>query len=179
MTTPLPTLDISPLRADELPAMLRIQAQCYTAIVPESAAALEAKRRAAPATCLAARRAGVLIGYLLSLPLRWPALPPLDCAEHPPQPNADTLYLHDLALLPAARGSGAGARLVRLALARGAGQGLGQAALVAIQGSVPYWRRHGFAVSAVPDAATAAHLRSYGADARLMRRPLPAPGAAT
>ena len=163
---------VAPLLARDMPAVMRIQAQCYSAIVPESLASMAAKRHAAPHTCHAAWHADALVGYLLSLPVRGLALPPLDSPDCVLAADADALYLHDLALAPAARGSGAGRALVARALAVGAQAGLKRALLVAIQGSAPYWARHGFETVEPPHAELRAKLASYGADAQLMQRAL-------
>ena len=165
-------LSVELLHARDLPAVMRIQAQCYTAIVPESLPSMAAKRAASPHTCHAAWRQHALIGYLLSLPVRGLELPTLDSLGCTIAPDADALYLHDLALSPAARGSGAGQALVQRALTVGARLGLHRVLLVAIQGSVPYWRRQGFDAVDPPTAALRAKLASYGADAQLMQRPL-------
>ena len=55
----------------DLPAILHIQARCYSAIVPESAASMGAKLAAAPDTCFVACRGGHIVAYLLALPWRW------------------------------------------------------------------------------------------------------------
>lgn len=170
---PANELTIRPLQAQDMPAVMRIQAACYSAIVPESPQSMGAKLRAAPAFCHGAWRGEVLVGYLLTLPLRGLELPPLDAPTCTLARQPDALYLHDLALSPAARGSGAGQMLVQAALTVGVRRGLRQALLVAIQGSRPYWQRQGFAVLDDVPAATQAKLASYGADARLMRRDLP------
>ncbi|ARU05853.1 hypothetical protein CCO03_15260 [Comamonas serinivorans] len=132
-----------------------------------------------------------LAAYLIALPIRWPELPALNAipeSERGPgpgpgagsgpdsplgtAPQADTLYLHDLALQPQARGSGLARRLVREVLAAGQARGLRTAALIAIQGSVPFWQAQGFAGVAPDSAELARKLRSYGAEAQLMRRSL-------
>lgn len=163
-------LRIAPLTAADMPAVMRIQARCYTAITPESLRSMDAKRLASPATCLGAWRQHALLGYLLAVPVRWPQLPALDSPACTVPPDADTLYLHDLALLPAARGGGAGTRLVRQVLATGVALGLTRAALIAIQQSAAYWRGQGFTAAAPPDAVTRGKLASYGTGAQLMRR---------
>ncbi len=78
----------------------------------------------------------------------------------------DTFYLHDLALLPAARGHRAGSAGVRLLLQLARRSGFTRASLIAVSGSEPFWRRQGFTVC---DAAPLrAKLSSYGAEARFM-----------
>ncbi|MDO5086930.1 MAG: GNAT family N-acetyltransferase [Comamonadaceae bacterium] len=168
-------LHIALLTPDDMPAVMHIQARCYQAIEPESLLSMNAKRLASPATCLGAWRQRELLGYLLAVPVRWPLLPTLNSPSCTVPPDADTLYLHDLALLPGARGSGAGGRLVRQALAAGEALGLHGAALIAIQQSAAYWQGQGFVPAPPPDAAMRGKLASYGAGAQLMRRP---PGSA-
>ena len=56
------------LTAADLPAVMAIQAACYTELVPESQASLDAKRVASPSTCLVATRDGEVVGYLFALP---------------------------------------------------------------------------------------------------------------
>lgn len=163
-------LHIRPLAEADFPSVLAIQDACYTAIVPESAASLRAKWQASPETCLAACSGAQVTGYLIAVPIAWPHVPPLGAETFDVPDGADTLYLHDLALGPAARGTGAGAALVDAVLAAGRRQGRLNAGLVAIQGSAPYWRRFGFrAVKAPPGVQS--KLASYG-DAVLMQRAL-------
>lgn len=81
--------------------------------------------------------------------------------------GADCLYLHDVALLPAARGAGLGGDLVARLHALARLCGFRHLALTAVGGSVPYWRRHGFSPFA-GDEALAAKLASYDGDAAYM-----------
>lgn len=172
----LPMHRIRPLLPADLAAVVRIQAECYTEIVPEQPASLAAKMQGAPGTCFAAE-AHQVVAYLIAVPVVFPHLPMLDAPAFALPPGADTLYLHDLAVAPAGRGTGAGEALVRSALRAGAASGLRQACLVAIQGSVRYWQRFGFETMAVPSPAIAAKLASYGPAAQLMTAPLRAPPA--
>jgi predicted N-acetyltransferase YhbS len=124
---------------------------------------------AAPDTCFIACRGEHIVAYLLALPWRFndpPCLDATDC-QIPGQP--DTLYLHDLAVAPEARGSGAADTLVQAFLAALARLPLPRASLIAIQGSAPWWARHGFARVPVDDALRA-RLAGYGHDASYMSR---------
>lgn len=154
---------------DDLNAILQIQARCYTAIVPESPCSMGAKLAAAPDSCFVASRAdGVPVAYLLALPWRFDNPPHLDAQTCQPPADADTLHLHDLAVIPEARGSGAADALVGAFMAALVASRLGRASLIAIQGSAGWWARHGFeTVTATP--ALAEHLAGYGPDARYMR----------
>lgn len=153
----------------DLPAILHIQARCYSAIVPESAASMGAKLAAAPDTCFVACRGGHIVAYLLALPWRFDAPPCLDATECRLPGQPDTLYLHDLAVDPEARGSGAADALVQAFLSALARLPLPRASLIAIQGSAPWWARHGFARVPV-DGALGARLAGYGEDAAYMVR---------
>lgn len=150
----------------DLEAVMRIQDECYTSIIPESGGSLLAKLRASPGTCLVAMAADRPIGYAIAVPVAYPHLPELDAPRWDPPEHADTLYLHDLAVATAARGTGAGDALARRMLEVAIECGWRQLCLVAIQGSVPYWARYGFEEPPGPQADM---LTSYGADARLMR----------
>lgn len=156
------------MAATDQSAVLALQAQCYTEIVPEDWAALDAKRCGSPRTCLVAEAAGGPLAYIVAVPVKYPGLPKLNSSVFVPRADADMLYIHDLAVGLAGRGTGAGQQLVAAVLREGAALRLRRAVLVAIQGSAPFWSRFGFApVEAVPvDLASA--LGSYGAGACLM-----------
>jgi GNAT superfamily N-acetyltransferase len=120
--------------------------------------------------CLVLERAGRVQGYAIAHPWRRAAPPALDTLLGALPRRPDCLYLHDVALRPAARGAGAS----RVALARLAAvarrDGLARIALVALPGTEGFWRRHGFAPVARPRLA--AKLASYGAGACAMEREL-------
>ncbi len=111
---------------------------------------------------------GLLTGYVLSHP--WAGAPPAlnSLLQRLPQ-KPDTYYIHDLALMPAARGSGAGRRIVTQLIEHAQAAGLPRLALVAVNNSAAFWQQHGF----MPRPGDAAKLASYGADARFMHRILP------
>ena len=121
--------------------------------------------------CLALAGPGGGLGYAFSHPWRLGDAPALDAflGALPERPAG--LYLHDIAMLPEARGRGAaGAAILRLT-ALAATERLAAMALVAVRGTGPFWARAGFV--AAPDPRLAAKLAAYGADARYMTRRLP------
>lgn len=162
-----PTLHIRPMQLADLPAILDIQAVCYTTITPESEASLSAKLRASPRTCFIAEQNGKAVGYLISLPWDRHQPPELDARQcHPPaQPNC--LYLHDLAVAPAARKSGAGRALTAAFFKALDTLQLPCASLIAIQGSGSYWSRYGFRPAPLT-AQLKNILAKYGRDAGYM-----------
>ncbi|WP_374484411.1 GNAT family N-acetyltransferase [Zoogloea sp.] len=167
-------LFIRPAHRGDLDAILQIQARCYTAIIPESPRAMDAKLVAAPDSCFVACLGDdAPVAYLLSLPWRFDDPPHLDEQSCQPPVDADTLHLHDLAVTPEARGSGAAGALVAAFMTALAASRLGRASLIAIQGSAGWWARHAFApVTMTPELAE--HLASYGSDACYMSLQRPA-----
>jgi len=110
------------------------------------------------------------IGYLLSHPWSADSAPPLNRLLGR-LPAAEVYYIHDIALLPAARGLRAGERALALVEAQARALGLDRIALVAVNDSGGFWQRHGF--SPVKGGHWPAKLSSYGADAAYMTKALP------
>ncbi len=167
-------IDLRPLRVADVPAVLAVQAQCYEPQFLESAQAFEAKLKAVQAhdTCwIATAGDGQPLAYVLSLPACADSLPALDAssAELPVQPHL--LYLHDLAVARRAL-DGTGGPAGGLDRATCQQLGLRQLGLVAVQGSVPFWRRHGFEPLSHLPKALAQKLASFGAEACFMQRVL-------
>ena len=82
----------------------------------------------------------------------------------------DTWYLHDIALLDSARGTGAATAVLDLLLRSTPAARLVSLSLTAVNRSAPFWRRHGF--ERADDVVPAQRLRSYGDDACYMVRRL-------
>lgn len=80
------------------------------------------------------------------------------------------LHLHDIAVLPAARGAGAALRFLAGAVELAHAAGLPGLSLVAVGDAAAFWARRGFA--AVEDPGPGRTLHGYGADARYMVRDL-------
>ena len=151
----------------DLDAVLRVQAACYPPAMQEAAQVIKARLDAAAATCLAACDADGVCGYLFAYPSRLGRVTDLG-APFDIAPDADTLYLHDLAVDPRALGWGLGRALVEHLLDLGRGLDLSHAALVSVQDSTRFWSGFGFVAQATPDAG----LLTYPAGAVYMVRPL-------
>jgi hypothetical protein len=137
---------------------------------PEDDAVFAERLRLYPAGCHALAQGEELAAYVVSHP--WfdrqpPALNDL-LGALPARPS--TYYIHDLALAPAMRGSGAGGKIVAQVAVLAKSEALPTMSLVAVNGSEPFWQRQGFAAVAVPELD--AKLRSYSNDARFMVRTL-------
>lgn len=155
---------------DDLGTVTAIAARVHAAY-PEDAAVFAERLRLFPAGCLVAVGTGDgVVGYLLSHPWGAGAPPALNVRLFDLPRSPVTYYLHDIALVPEARGQGAGVAGLAACIGRARALGLGSVSLVAVHGTVAYWQDLGFRI--VADDALAAGLASYDADARFMRRDL-------
>lgn len=153
------------MRPGDVDRVVQIAAACYPDH-PEDRAVFEERLRLYPDGCLVLDAGDAVDGYVLSYPWVADAAPPLNAliGVLPPRPAA--YYLHDLAIMPNGRGGGHS----RSALAKVAAlAGKRPISLVSVNGTVPFWQRHGFAVHSTADLDS--KLGSYGADARFMLRP--------
>jgi GNAT superfamily N-acetyltransferase len=112
--------------------------------------------------CLFAEADGRPLGYCLSHPGRVGQAPPLDTVLASLPDTPDCLYLHDLALLPEARGRHLGAAAVARLVAVALREGFSRIALTAVGNSPRFWERQGF-------VAWAAGPASYGAALYMVR----------
>ncbi len=162
----------------DLPVVLDIQSRCYAEAFHEPLAAFQAKLTESGSAWLAWAK-HVPAGYLFTLPLALTdtlalpsladtAVPQLD-KNNPP----DCLYLHDLAVLPEHRGSGISRLLFAAALEHAAANRLPHMALVAVQGSLPFWQSLAFLPVPTPPPSIQAKLTSYGDGAAFMLRSTP------
>ncbi|MBW7832333.1 MAG: GNAT family N-acetyltransferase [Simplicispira suum] len=162
---------VRPLTATDLPGLLAVQRACYGEAYIESAAVV-ARRAASPAQCaLVLERAGQLCAYLAAYDSVVGHVTPLH-GDFAASDAPDTLYLHDLAVLPALAGQGLAQALLAPVWRDAVARGLTRSALVAVQGSKRYWERHGYRVHALRDEMQQQRLAAYGNDAAYMLRTL-------
>ncbi|WP_426957347.1 GNAT family N-acetyltransferase [Muricoccus radiodurans] len=156
-----------PMVAADLPVAEALATATYPGH-PEDEAVLLERFRLFPEGCLAFGPVGAGWGYAVSHPWTFRSPPALNTLLGALPADPDTLHLHDLALLPSARGrnatAGALGRLSRVA----AGLGLQRICLVAIGGLAPFWAKHGFVV--VEDPCLLPVLRRYDPAALLMEK---------
>lgn len=123
-----------------------------------------------PFGCHVLEHHGAVQGYVISHPWRRAAPPSLNAMLGALPDRPATFYIHDLALLPAARGHGVARRVVRSLAAMTISLGLTEMSLVAVGGSGGFWAGQGFTALDLPELA--AKLASYDASAAYMRRVL-------
>ena len=110
------------------------------------------------------------VGYGLAHPWRCDDVPAIDRLLGAVPPDATCLFLHDVAILPEARGAGASRAFVDHVVRIARQEGLASLALVSVSGTEGLWRRRGFLPSHA--AAPSAQLGPYGDGAVYMVRPL-------
>lgn len=122
-----------------------------------------------PAGCIVFERDGVVEGFLISHPWYRGAAPKLNQPLGTLPVKPDSFYLHDIALLPATRGSGAGRAALDYVIDHVSKTGFAEIALIAVNGADSYWRRQGFEI-AVAAGENDTPLPNYGPGSYYMRR---------
>ena len=153
----------------DLPAVEAIAAEVHPSF-PEDLSVFAERQRLYPEGTRLLEMGGLASGYVLSHPWRYGELPPLNSLLGAIPTHADTYYVHDLAMLNSARGTGAAAMIVGDILRHAKAASLPSVSLVAVNGSIPFWHKHGFRVQNVPELSD--KLKSYEDAARLMTRKL-------
>ena len=156
------------MQASDLEAVAAIERIVHPQFAPEGVPILGERQRLWPAGCSVLEASGRVVGYLVGYP--WLAdAPPALGSELGRLPAAPTsYYIHDLALLPEARGAGLAASAVVAAIDTAGALNLPELSLVAVHSSAAFWQRFGFEVQDVPTLT--AKLASFGTDARYMVR---------
>lgn len=160
-----PGLHWRPLTTFDLPAIDAIAATVHPAF-PEDTAIFAERLALYPDGTRLLEVGGEPAGYILSHPWRFGSLPALNARLGAIPADADTYYIHDLALLNAARGTGAAAMIVGDIQRHARAAGFATMSLVAVNGSLPFWYKHGFRTLEAPELA--AKLASYEPTARFM-----------
>lgn len=157
------------MRVEDIPAITGISDTVHGRLT-EGPEVFAERRTLYPAGCFLLDRGKDAAGYLISHPWHCRVPVPLNDLIGAIPADADTYYLHDLALLPDTRGSGFGRQGVELALAQANSAGFATVSLVAVNGADRFWAAQGFAH--VEDAAIASKLQSYGEGTFFMEREL-------
>ena len=151
----------------DLPAMFAI-ADVVHPNYPEDPEVFAERLALYPEGCLVLMRQGRAVGYIVSHPWTYAEPPTLNSLLGALPVLPTTYYIHDIALLPEAQGTGGASAVVTLLIAQARELGVGTVSLVAVNDSVAFWTHHGFSV--IADAALDKKLRSYDADACFMVR---------
>ncbi|SEH95233.1 Predicted N-acetyltransferase YhbS [Rheinheimera pacifica] len=159
----------------DLGAIVTIQDSCYAAELFEDAGLIRRRLASQPQSCwLAEDSKGEVLAYLFSYPSRDNQVAPLG-SSFGSYADAELLYLHDMAVSHNARGMRLAPQLLALAEQYAADLGFNRLALVAVQGSVPYWQKQGFEMVTLTETTALQALASYtGQNAVYMQKLLKA-----
>lgn len=163
-------LNIRTATLSDLPCIARIQAACYKSEFLEHNIAFSSKLQQAAHTCWLACVDRQVVGYLISLPVTPATFPPLNATTFCLNPTATMLYLHDLAVHPDYRASGAGRQLIQHAKAQARQWGFKHLTLIAVQDSSSYWQKQGFELIDPVSLDLQHKVASFGQDAFLMQQ---------
>lgn len=159
------TTDWQPLLPSDLDSVNRIADLIHTSL-PERPEVFEEKVRLFPSGCRKLVSGDDIVGYGISHPWMLYSIPPLDEFLKSLPQNPECLYIHDIVVLPKARGNGAAARYVDYIKHLAAAMSIRSLALVSVYGTGVLWRRFGFRVVQNPELDR--KLVSYGATAKYM-----------
>jgi GNAT superfamily N-acetyltransferase len=151
-------------------AQVQILADAIHVDHPEDAAVFAERLSLYPHGCLALEEGEHLTGYALTHPWRFGSPPALNMRLREIPPDPTTYYIHDLALLPSARGKGHALKAGEWLARHAREAGFGNLSLVAVNKSQTFWERLGFHRAEVPGLEV--KLLTYGPDAVLMVRNL-------
>ncbi len=157
-----------PMTVTDLPATCALSATIHQAY-PEDDAVFAERLGLYPAGCHVYTAAESIAAYVISHPWRALDAPALNSLLGKLPATPSTYYIHDLALAPQARETGAATWIVKKLADHARERELHTMSLVAVNGSARFWQRQGFAQTDIP--ALAEKLRSYcDDDARFMAR---------
>jgi predicted N-acetyltransferase YhbS len=159
------------MRLCDLAAVIRIQAEAYIEEILETDQVIHARFAQAPDTSWVVERDGEVCGYLVGYQSTLGDITPLG-SEFSNKPQANTLYLHDLAISDSAKGFGLGLVVVNYALREARQRQLEHAALVSVQGSKVFWEKLGFITCAELAQVQQQNLATYTGPAFYMSRRL-------
>jgi len=134
--------------------------------LPERPEVFQEKFKLFPAGCRTLRWTERIVGYGIAHPWLLNSIPPLDSFLDALPESPKCLFIHDIVVLPEARGHDATASFVTEMRSVAGQASLRSLALVSVYGTALLWARLGFHV--VDDVDLVPKLTSYGSSARYM-----------
>lgn len=157
------------MHADDLPTVVQIAAQVHPDY-PEDAAIFAERQQLYPQGCWVRQHSSLICGYLISHPAQLGSPPALNSLLQALPTSATTYYLHDIALLPTARGTNAASGILKQLYSQAAQVGLDNLSLIAVNQSAGFWQRQHFQTA--NHLVPATKLQSYDQAACYMVRRL-------
>ena len=153
----------------DLPPVERVADVVHPAY-PEDASIFTERLNLYPAGCLVLEINHTIQGYAIGHPSLVQHPPPLNTLLGRLPQDPDTFHIHDLALLPTARGAGHAITAIDIFIEQAKALTLPRMSLIAVGKSLNFWRRNGFAIA--DQTSVRACLETYGDSAIFMTRPL-------
>lgn len=138
--------------------------------LPERPEVFAEKFNLFPEGCFVLGAKGTLVGYGLAHPWPLSSIPPLDTFLNVLPSSPECIYIHDVAVLPEARGHGAAGAFVEIISQLAKQRSITSLALVSVYNTHNFWERYGFRVVVTEELTE--KLESYGSTARYMVRKL-------
>lgn len=162
------TIIVRPMTITDLPAVCKIQQNCYQSSFWERSDVFAEKIRLFPSGCFVAFVDGLCGGYVFSHPWFKDRCVLLDSPIDLLPSASDYYYLHDCAVAPQARSRGVGEKLIKEVMKTAGTIGARNLQLVSVQQSQNYWGRFGFITLEKSAFKSDNHLTNYGPDAQMM-----------
>jgi ribosomal protein S18 acetylase RimI-like enzyme len=165
VTEGLPVPQWRPVRPTDLDAINLIADEIHTSL-PERSEVFEEKCRLFPEGCFALVREEEVLGYGISHLWQIGDIPHLDTflRKLPDSPNC--IFIHDVAVLPQARGKNAAGEYIELIAAVARKYEITRLTLVSVYNTDVLWSRYGFKV--VDNLSLVEKLDDYGQSAKYM-----------
>lgn len=164
-----PTATWRPLTAADIASLMHVADTVHPGL-PESASIFAERVALYPEGCLAlVNDRDQLCGYAISHPIKNQQPPALDSLLGKIPSDADTYYIHDIAISPEYQGSGLAAAGIRRLLDLAGAKGFQGTCLVSVYGTEGFWARFGFKGLEVEEALRE-KLKGYGEDAVYLAR---------
>ncbi|KAH7384495.1 hypothetical protein BKA66DRAFT_462316 [Pyrenochaeta sp. MPI-SDFR-AT-0127] len=166
----VPTIAWRGLSANDIHSLVRVANKIHPDL-PEDDQVFKERIKLFPEGCLALAEegevGGELYGYIISHPIIRHQPPALNQMLGQIAPEADQYYIHDLVILPQARGCGFAQKCLDKIFAI-AGR-FSTTSLVSVYGTASFWSRFGFTAQDI-DETLKEKLLNYGEDAVYLER---------
>lgn len=133
------------MTAGDLPAVAEISATVHGRYA-ESEAVYAERLALWSKGCFVWRQGEAIAGLLVAHPWHRATSPELGALLGSIPPDADSFYLHDIALLPETRGRGAGSAATAMVIECAREAGFRDVTLIAVNGAETYWAAQGFTI---------------------------------
>ena len=164
---------IAPMTAAHISEVVRVQANAFTEDLRETAEVFEDRFARFGEYFRVAFLGGHIAGYMVCFPWKLGDTPVNNQKFPETLPGPDCFYIHDIALLSEARGTGISRALLNDAYDTAHRLGYDAVSLVAVGQSGSYWDKVGFVPYTHVGEGKLGRIRDiYGAGARLMARPI-------